>query len=93
MGCSFLLISPEPINVAVDEKRIRQVLMNIIINAVNHSPKNSQIIVSLTKHNKKALCQIADCGSGIPENKLANRVGPKTPNTPCGIAFTTLPEK
>lgn len=72
MGCSFLLISPEPINVAVDEKRIRQVLMNIIINAVNHSPKNSQIIVSLTKHNKKALCQIADCGPGIPENELAN---------------------
>jgi len=49
---------------------IQRVLDNLIENALQHTPANGQIRVSLTADNKHISVEIADSGCGIPEEKL-----------------------
>ncbi len=43
---------------------------NILLNAVNYSPKNGQLLVFLTTDGKNLQLKILDEGPGIPESKL-----------------------
>ena len=51
-----------------DEAAMIQVLMNIIINAVDAVEKNGRIIIELGKHGKGCLIRISDDGPGIDES-------------------------
>ena len=52
--------------VYMDPLYIRQVLFNLILNAIEHSPKNSTVEISWEqKKNKKLKIKVADQGSGI----------------------------
>lgn len=52
--------------VFADEKRIRQVISNILENAVRHTPDNGQIAVTVGKIDEKnAKVSVADSGDGI----------------------------
>ena len=54
----------------VDPERIKQVIINIINNAIKVSPENSTVIVRVKKDKKdKILFEIQDFGKGIPKNK------------------------
>ncbi len=50
-----------------DEDRIRQVLINLVSNAINYSPDNSEIECSVTESEDKATVVIKDEGPGIPD--------------------------
>lgn len=52
--------------------RLEQVLLNLIINAIQYSPKSKKIIVKLTKTNKKTTVSVKDFGIGIPKDKQKN---------------------
>jgi signal transduction histidine kinase len=56
--------------VTVDAKRIRQVLDNLIDNAVKYSPPGSEIIVSADKSEDELLVSVTDKGPGIPAEEL-----------------------
>lgn len=54
------------IPVTADEKRIRQVISNILENAVRHTPDNGRIEVSVSKLDEKnAKVSVKDSGDGI----------------------------
>ncbi len=50
---------------SVDPERIRQVLSNLISNAVRYSPQGSTLRVKLAKEGDRATISVADSGPGI----------------------------
>ncbi|MEQ8779454.1 MAG: PAS-domain containing protein [Roseibium album] len=63
---------PENIGVIVaDEKRLRQVLFNLIANAVRYSEENGVVDVSCNREDDKVSFVVQDHGYGIPAEILA----------------------
>ncbi len=62
--------SAAPVNVVVDERLMRQIILNLLSNALKFSPTDSTVKVSLTASRYDGISiQIKDCGIGIsPEN-------------------------
>ena len=56
--------------VSGDNDRLRQVLLNILSNAVKFTPDGGEINVSLRKTATKSVLSITDTGPGIPEEDL-----------------------
>lgn len=54
----------------VDTVKIRQVLTNLITNAIKYSPACTEISVNVQKRNKDVLISVSDQGYGIPEEEL-----------------------
>lgn len=62
--------------VFADKERIRQVLMNLLTNAIKYSPQEKKIIVSSHKRDNAILVSVTDFGVGIPkkhQNKIFER--------------------
>jgi PAS domain S-box-containing protein len=53
----------------VDQERIKQVLINLLNNAIKFSPENSQITIRAKKEHDDVLFEVEDFGRGIPKNK------------------------
>ncbi len=60
----------EPAFVRGDADRLRQVFMNLIDNALKHSPPDSAVTLALWREDGKVMVCIRDCGSGIPADAL-----------------------
>ncbi len=60
---------PEELYLEVDEIRIKQVLTNIISNAIKNTPSNGNIDVSLKKKGTHGYISIKDTGVGFTENE------------------------
>ncbi len=60
-------------DVVVDEDRMKQVLLNLIHNAVKYSPKGEKVVVEVKKLTREVQISISDKGVGIPQNHL-NRI-------------------
>src|SRR3954470_7545163 len=56
--------------VTVDAGRIRQVLANLIRNALAHTPSGGEIVVGVRERDGAALLTVADTGKGIPPADL-----------------------
>jgi PAS domain S-box-containing protein len=74
--------------VMIDEKRISQVLLNILANASKYGPKDEDIYVTAVISKNQIEIKIGDRGTGVPEPYrekifsgyvLANNVGGKIP--------------
>jgi two-component system phosphate regulon sensor histidine kinase PhoR len=53
--------------ISVDKERLRQVVINLLINAIKYSPKSDTIIVKFTEETKKVIVSVQDFGPGIPQ--------------------------
>ena len=58
--------------VHLDAKRIRQVLDNLINNAVKYSPQGTEVTISAKKDGNEVQVCVADHGTGIPPEELTN---------------------
>ncbi len=58
--------------VKMDEKLLRQILTNLITNAIKYSPTNSTIDFKLTVDPEQVTFAISDRGIGIPEEDLGH---------------------
>jgi PAS domain S-box-containing protein len=58
--------------VNIDAKRIRQVLDNLIDNAIKYSPPGTEITISTEKSDKGLLISVSDHGAGVPAGELQN---------------------
>ncbi len=63
---TFKIIGGSNIIVNVDPDRIRQVLINLISNALNYSPDNAEIQISIAESEDKVTVTVRDRGPGIP---------------------------
>ena len=56
--------------VNIDDNRIRQVLDNIIDNAIKYSDTGTEITLSIRKNRDEMLFTVTDHGAGIAKNEL-----------------------
>ena len=61
--------------ISCDENRIRQVVDNLISNALKYSPLESTIEISLSNSNNQQRFEIIDQGPGIPEGSVDKLFG------------------
>ena len=65
-----LLNHPDSQFITADRLRIRQVILNILNNAVKYSPQDKSIILKSELLEMNVLISIQDFGSGIPVDKI-----------------------
>lgn len=63
-------IDPDATNMVGDEKRIRQVLFNLVSNAIRFSDQGSSITIAARLQGADMVLEVADEGPGIPEDYL-----------------------
>jgi PAS domain S-box-containing protein len=56
----------QSLSACMDEKLLRQILNNLLSNAINYSPENSNIYFKLASQDGEAVLEIQDEGIGIP---------------------------
>ena len=59
-----------PLYVEADESKIRQVMNNLMTNAVKYCGEDKKIIVSVKKSGKDAVFQVSDHGQGIAPEEI-----------------------
>lgn len=64
------------ISVSVDKNQFRQVVVNLVANAMNAIEKNGAVNISCNAHSSFHNLIIADTGSGIPESNLTKLFKP-----------------
>lgn len=67
---SLLLDRNEPLSITGDSDRLRELLLNLIENAVRYTPAEGRITVSLRRKDGSAELTISDTGIGIPKEDL-----------------------
>jgi two-component system sensor histidine kinase KdpD len=68
----YVKIPDEIIFIQVDGVLIRQVLVNLLNNAINYSNADSEITVSLFRKNDRVIFEVCDNGPGISEEESAH---------------------
>jgi PAS domain S-box-containing protein len=58
--------------VNIDVKRIRQVVDNLIDNAIKYSPQGTEVLISAKRNGRELLVGVSDQGPGIPAEELTN---------------------
>jgi len=62
--------SIDQVLVCGDRDRLKQVIVNLVGNAINYTPKAGEIVVALGKVNDRAQLTVTDNGPGIPPEDL-----------------------
>ncbi len=60
----------EPLIVQADRNRLTQVLVNLLDNALRHTPAGGSILVTVERRDGEAVVAVRDTGIGIPYNDL-----------------------
>ena len=76
-GLSLLLdngdthvFAPSPLVVDGDATRLAQVVINLLTNARDASPKGSRIIARAATHGPRVRFEVEDFGSGLPQGEI-----------------------
>jgi signal transduction histidine kinase len=64
---------PDGLELDGDQERLRQVLANLVANAVRHSPRGGEVLVRACREDGHAVLEVVDEGAGIPPGE-AERV-------------------
>lgn len=62
--------SIDQVLVCGDRDRLQQVLVNLLGNAINYTPRGGEVVIGLGKVNNQAQLTISDTGPGIPPEDL-----------------------
>jgi two-component system, OmpR family, sensor kinase len=62
---------PGTMEVLGDEARLRQVLSNLVGNALTHTPPDANVTIRLSTTAENVLLQVIDTGPGLPEQDAA----------------------
>ena len=59
-------------DIGIDAKRIRQVMDNLINNAIKYSPEGTRVTVAVENKDNEILLSVSDQGPGIPPEEVNN---------------------
>jgi two-component system OmpR family sensor kinase len=62
----IVVSAPAPVVVAGDEARLRQVISNLVRNAVVHTPDQTKIEILVSHEGSRGVVEVQDHGPGIP---------------------------
>jgi len=63
-------------HIFLDRKLVRQILRNLLTNAIKYSPEGGQVAIDVTRHDGALRFRVADHGIGIPSDDLAHLFEP-----------------
>ncbi len=75
-------VTPDLLTVPMDGTLISQVLINLLENAIKHSSGDSEIKLTAVQEREWAVFEVADQGSGIPEDDLPYLFTSQLPDIP-----------
>jgi two-component system, OmpR family, sensor histidine kinase BaeS len=61
---------PDNLLLNIDSDRMTQVIVNLVGNALRHTPEHGMVEVCVNRQETKCFIKVADTGCGIPENIL-----------------------
>ena len=61
---------PVPVRLALDRHRIREMLLNLVTNAIKYTPADGSVDLSLAEHEDAVEITVRDTGSGIAPGDL-----------------------
>lgn len=65
-----LELPAEPLQLRGDEDHLTRVLVNLLENAVRHTPESGEVILSARREEEQVLLTVSDNGEGIPAEHL-----------------------
>jgi PAS domain S-box-containing protein len=65
-GVSLELLPLRPVTVEADPDRLSQVFVNLIDNAIRHTPRGGRVKIELDARDSDAVVRVRDNGEGIP---------------------------
>jgi signal transduction histidine kinase len=71
-GIDVRLGREDQVRIRGDRDRIKQVLLNLVANAIDHTPSGGSITLGLACVDDWARLTVTDTGAGIPQDQLAN---------------------
>jgi len=66
-----LTMASETVPVLGDAQRLEQVLLNLLSNAIRHTPSGGKVMVRVWAERGQGFCEIRDTGPGIPREQIA----------------------
>ena len=69
-------IDPSLSFVTLDERATKQILLNIVSNAVKYTPRGGDVMLSANRRDGMLIMTVADTGVGIPQNKISGLLEP-----------------
>jgi signal transduction histidine kinase len=69
-GVELDLDAPEEVFVDADRNRLTQVALNLLDNALRHTPPGGTVSVEVASEGRNALLRVRDTGRGIPYHDL-----------------------
>jgi two-component system phosphate regulon sensor histidine kinase PhoR len=70
VGVELDLDAPEEVFVDADRNRLTQVALNLVDNALRHTPSGGSVTVEIASEGQNALLRVRDTGRGIPYHDL-----------------------
>ncbi len=71
LGVELQLDAPRPVAVAADRGRLTQVVVNLLDNALRHTPPGGRVTVELVHDDDAAVLRVRDTGIGHPVRRPA----------------------
>jgi len=68
-GVTIVLSADESVHANIDADALRQIILNLLDNAVKYGPAQQEIAVSIAGTDRVASISVADQGAGIPEQE------------------------
>lgn len=65
-------IMPEAHSFKADAQRIRQIIGNLLSNALHHAPKGSQVMLTALRQDNQIIIRVADEGAGIAQELISS---------------------
>jgi len=69
-GVTLTSVDGELPEIDADPLRVRQVLDNLVANAVRHTPAGGEVTIRLMREERAIVVAVEDSGRGIPEDQL-----------------------
>ncbi len=69
-GIQVAIVCPKAITLSADKRAVKQVLINILSNAVKFTPEGGKITIRISADDGQLQCDIVDTGIGIPQRDI-----------------------